>query len=311
MAVSRNPETAAIIPAGCRLLDRWQDMIEDRSVDGIVIATPPATHAEIIAAAIESGKPILVEKPVVQSHAEASRIRAILGRRQVPILVDHVHLFHPAFRALCREAAKLGPVRSINSAAGNHGPYRTDVSVLWDWAPHDLAMCLTLVPGSARAVAATCLETKTMNGIPAERIGLELALDGAVPARIQASTIDERHRWFAATLDDCTLVYRDAGGPPLIRLPADADIQTGAGTEIPVVPESPLTRAVLDFAAAIRERSVDLSSINLGLTVVDLLLDFDVLLGTDRNERTTPGGWHRQGSGQPRAAIPTTGSNRS
>jgi predicted dehydrogenase len=282
MVASRNPDTATLVPSGCSLVDHWRAVVDAPGIDGVVIATPPATHAKILITAIECGKPVLVEKPVVQSRAEASCIRTALERQPVPIIVDHVHLFHPAFRALYRQASQLGPVRSIKSAAGNRGPYRKNVSVLWDWAPHDLAMCLTLVPGAARPIAAACLEAKSVEGVRAKRIALDLELEGAVPAHIQVSTIDDRHRWFAAIFDDCILVYRDTGGRPLLRLPPGADVQAEAGVDIPVTVESPLTRAVLEFVAAIRDGNLDRSSIDLGLTVVDLLSDFEILLGPER-----------------------------
>jgi hypothetical protein len=86
--------------------------------------------------------------------------------------VDHIHLFTPAFRALQREAATLGPIRSINSAAGNRCPYRAGVPTLWDWAPHDLAMLLTLVPGPAIPKRAVRLDAQPADAGMAERIAV-------------------------------------------------------------------------------------------------------------------------------------------
>jgi predicted dehydrogenase len=273
---SGNPDTAAMVPAACRVVAHWHDVVGAPDIDGLIVASPPATHFEVLEAAIARGMPVLVEKPVVHSQDHALEIRAMLGRRPVPILVDHVHLFHPAFRALRREAARIGPVRAIHSSAGNHGPYRTDVSVLWDWAPHDLAMSLALVPGAARPITAACLEARMIEGVPAERIGLELAI-GDVPVHIQVSTLHARHRWFAVRLEDCTLVYRDTGDHPLMRLLAEAAVD-GQGTDLPVPSAMPpLTTAVLEFAEAIRTGSLDMTSINLGLTAVELLSGFERL----------------------------------
>jgi predicted dehydrogenase len=269
---SRNPETAELVPAGCEIAADWQEIVSAPDLDGVIIATPPATHFAILVAAIESGKPVLVEKPVVQSLVHANDIRALLDRKPVPVLIDHVHLFHPAFRELCREAAGLGPVRGIESSAGNRGPYRPDVSVLWDWAPHDLAMALTLAPGPPRPISATRLETQEIGGVRAERIALALSI-GDIPVRIQVSTLDERHRWFAARFDDRTLVYRD-------KLPGQL-VQVVAGEEralaVPAGPP-PLTTAVLEFASAIRQRRLDPRSIDVGLATVELISGFEGLL---------------------------------
>jgi hypothetical protein len=122
--------------------------------------------------------------------------------------------------------------------------------------------------------------------VRAERLALDLAI-GDVPTYIGLSTLDDRHRWFAASFDDGALVYRDQG-VPLTRLAAGTDIRAQAGEEIPTPSEPPLTRAVLDFVVAIREQNLDRSAlpsgIDLGLAVVDALSDLDAMLHTSRTD---------------------------
>jgi predicted dehydrogenase len=273
---SRNPATTALVPAGCRIVADWRALLRDPAVEGVIIASPPVTHADILIAAIDHQKAVLVEKPVVMSRGDAARIRAALEGRETTILVDHTHLFQPSFRALCREAASLGPVRSIRSSAGKYGSHRPDVPVLWDWAAHDLAMCLTLVPGPAR-VAAARRETSLIDGVPAERIVLDLAL-GPVPANIVISTLDPRHRWFAAEFDTCTLVFRDLVPEQLVRFSLGDDIDGDCGVPIRTGAELPLTRAVLDFVQSVSTRDTDRRGIDLGLAVVDLIADAEAML---------------------------------
>jgi predicted dehydrogenase len=274
---SRNPATASLVPDDCRIVTDWRALIDLNDIDGVIIAGPPATHAEMLIAAIGRNRPALVEKPVVTTRVDVQRLRALLDGAETTILVDHTHLFHPAFRALQREAARLGPIRSIASAAGNRGPYRTDVSVLWDWAPHDIAMCLALVPGRCGAARATRLESRPVDGAMAETLALELTLAGGVPAHIRLSTLDERHRWFAVRFDAGTLVYRDQGAAQLTRLAPGADLQS-RGTALPVTDEPPLTRAIRDFVQAVRSGDRDRGSIELGLAVVEVILRIEQTL---------------------------------
>jgi predicted dehydrogenase len=271
---SRNAATATLVPPGCRVVEDWRALVDAADVDGVIVASPPDTHADLLIAAVARGKAVLVEKPVVMSRRDAARVRAALADRPAIILVGHTHLFHPAFRELCREAALLGPVRSIRSSAGNHGPYRRDASVLWDWAPHDLAMCLALVPGSARVKEARCAETRMIGGVMAQRIVIDLTF-GSVPANVTVSTLDERHRWFAARFDSCTLMFRDFVDDKLIRFAPGADIAAGRGSSIAIRSELPLTRAVLDFAESIRTQDTSRRSIDRGLAVVDLIADVE------------------------------------
>jgi len=276
---SRNAGTAGLVPPGCRIVEDWRDLADAADVEGVIVASPPGTHAEILIAALDREKAVLVEKPVVMSRRDAAQVRAALGERPAVILVDHTHLFHPAFRALRREAALLGPVRAIKSSSGNHGPYRRDASVLWDWAPHDLAMCLALVSGPARVERARRAEVRLVDGVAAERLVLDLTF-GSTPANVTVSTLDERHRSFAAQFDSCTLVFRDFVDGKLTRFAPGTDIATGAGTAIAVGSELPLSRAVIEFAERIRAKNTDRGSIDLGLTVVDLIADAQALLET-------------------------------
>jgi predicted dehydrogenase len=275
---SRNPERVAFVPSGCRVVADWQKIMEAEDVDGVIVATSPSCHPKILAAAVDAKKPILIEKPLVQSREDAALLRSYIERRSATILVDHTHLFHSAFRSLQREASSLGPIRSITSAAGNLGPYRPDVPVLWDWAPHDIAMCLKLLPGIARPIRAERLDVQWIDGAAGETIAIGIELAGGVPANIRLSTLEKRHRWFAVAFDSCTLVYRDVGPAYLTRLPPGENVQS-SGETILICYEEPLARVVLEFAEAIRLKEDNRADLGLGLAVVDLIADIEDLLG--------------------------------
>src|SRR5271167_903612 len=116
---SRNPSTPALLPPGCRVEIDWRDIVHADDIDGVIVASPPGTHAEILIESIKAGKPVLVEKPVAITRPEVIRIRRHLADHRSIISVDHTHLYDQAFRALRRKAASLGPVRLIQSSAGS------------------------------------------------------------------------------------------------------------------------------------------------------------------------------------------------
>src|SRR4051812_830397 len=49
---------------GIRLRDRYDDLLADREVDAVVLATPHSMHCEQIIAAAKAGKHVFVEKPL-------------------------------------------------------------------------------------------------------------------------------------------------------------------------------------------------------------------------------------------------------
>ncbi|MGH2726888.1 MAG: Gfo/Idh/MocA family protein, partial [Actinomycetota bacterium] len=50
-------------------------------LDGVVVATPTATHAEVVEALLAFGVPIFVEKPLTSDPGSARRIAALAGDR--------------------------------------------------------------------------------------------------------------------------------------------------------------------------------------------------------------------------------------
>ena len=257
---SRNPQTPALVPPGCRIFSDWQGLV-DASLDAIIVATPPASHAEIARAAILKGIPVLIEKPLALSAADARAVRDLAVERNVLVVVEHTHLFSPAFRALKKLAASHGGVREIHSEAGSQGPYRHDVSVLWDWGPHDVAMCLELMQQAPAAAACTVRSRAEREGGVAETISIALSFPSGVPAQIVLSNCTDRKRRFTVRCAGAELIYDD--------LAADKLLLDGA----PVVVEKdlPLTVAVREFAASIRAGRKQPSSLDLGVSVVEVL----------------------------------------
>ena len=89
-------------------------LIADHSIDGIVVASPDDTHAELALACIEAGKPVLVEKPLAETIEDAERVltvEASIGRRLVQ--VGFIREFDPEHEALRAEVASGAVGRTI------------------------------------------------------------------------------------------------------------------------------------------------------------------------------------------------------
>jgi predicted dehydrogenase len=107
-------------------------------IDGVLIASPSATHAALALPYIEAGIATFIEKPMATSVADAERIQAAANRSGAVVFVGHLHLHNPAFLAALKVLPALGAVRYVHCHSANGNP-RADCSVLWDWLPHHLA----------------------------------------------------------------------------------------------------------------------------------------------------------------------------
>ena len=109
------------------------------AVDGWIVATPATLHRPSIAEIAASARPILCEKPLAASLADA---HAIAGSVRGPVHVVDVWRYHPAVHLL-RELANggsLGAVRGLRSTRANWTSPRTDVDSAWNLLPHDISI---------------------------------------------------------------------------------------------------------------------------------------------------------------------------
>jgi UDP-2-acetamido-3-amino-2,3-dideoxy-glucuronate N-acetyltransferase len=120
-----------------------KEIIDDKEIDGIVIATPAHTHYEIAKQSLEAGHNVYVEKPLAQNVTEAKELHAIAENKNLTLMVGHLLLYHPAVNKLKQIIASgdLGTVQYVNSDRRNFtANHRKHSNVMWDLAPHDFSM---------------------------------------------------------------------------------------------------------------------------------------------------------------------------
>jgi len=271
---SSNPESANLCPQDCSVSPDWRSVARANDLDGLIIATPPELHAKMALAAIDAGIPVLIEKPLTLDSAEAEVVLALAKEKKIPVHVDHIHVYAPAFRKLKSCGMALGPIHAIRSGAGNRGPVRSDASVLWDWGPHDVAMCIDLLGVKPEQVSARILERRRMETGYGESIAIHLVFPGNISADIEISNLlESRKRFFAVHYDHDTLIYDDVGVDKLVQEPRpdSATCLPETAETIPVDDTLPLECVVKDFCQSVRHADSDITGLELGLDVVETL----------------------------------------
>ncbi len=126
---------------------RYDDLLEDPTLDLILIATPTSTHHDLAMRALKAGKHIFIEKPMAGTMEEARSITTAAHEAHRLVFVDHTFMFAPAvtrMASLAREG-KLGDLLYFDSVRINLGLIQRDTSVLHDLAIHDLSILSTFV----------------------------------------------------------------------------------------------------------------------------------------------------------------------
>ena len=135
----------------------YRDLLNDPSIDAIVISTPISTHFDLALASLRAGKHVLVEKAMTATSDQALRLVDEAERRRRVLMVDHTFVYTGAVQKIKElvDAGRLGRLYYWDSVRVNLGLFQHDVNVLWDLAVHDLSIMDCILGRKPTAVAAT------------------------------------------------------------------------------------------------------------------------------------------------------------
>src|ERR1700683_4177836 len=150
---------------GVRAVSDPNEVLRSPDIDAVAVITPVWTHYELAKRALENGKHVFIEKPFTSSARQAEELIELAERKKLTIMVDHTFLFTGAVRKIVEltESGALGDLYYYDSLRVNLGLFQHDVSVIWDLAPHDLAIMDHLIKGEPEAVVAT--GERHLNGV--------------------------------------------------------------------------------------------------------------------------------------------------
>lgn len=74
----------------------YEEILADSQVRGIVIATPAVTHDELARTALESGRDVMVEKPLAVDLERGRAVAKLAADAGRILMVGHILQYHPA-----------------------------------------------------------------------------------------------------------------------------------------------------------------------------------------------------------------------
>lgn len=119
-----------------------RDILNDPGVNAAILATPAETHYPLAKSLLESGKHLLVEKPLALFSYQARELEQLAAKQRRILMVGHLLLFHPAIRKIKQmiQEGTLGKLQYVYSNRLNLGTVRKEENILWSFAPHDISV---------------------------------------------------------------------------------------------------------------------------------------------------------------------------
>jgi predicted dehydrogenase len=263
------------------------DELLDLPLKAVAIATPVSTHYPLAKRCLDAGLHVLIEKPLAATVQEAKSLIDAAERAGRVLMVDHTYLFSPSVRKIktLMEEGSLGDLHYVDSVRINLGLFQHDVNVIWDLAPHDLAIVDQVVGQPARSISAWgCAHTD--NGLEdiayvnvdyGDRLMATFHVNWLSPVKV-------RQMIFAGSRK--SLIFNEMNPTEPVKL-YDRGIEVGENPEDihrlqigyrtgdiwspHIETAEPLQAAVTHFAECIREGKECLSDGRVGLRVVQLL----------------------------------------
>jgi predicted dehydrogenase len=123
-------------------IETHKTVLDDPTVDGVVIATPATSHFALAKQILGAGKHVFVEKPLATKVAEVDELSRCAAGRNLVVMTGHTFVYNSAVRYVKNliETGELGELRYIYSQRLNLGRIRSDIDALWNFAPHDISI---------------------------------------------------------------------------------------------------------------------------------------------------------------------------
>lgn len=165
----------------------FTEIKNDKNIKGVVLAVPANLHASMAIEVINSGKHVLVEKPLAMNEKDANEMISAAKKNGVQLMVGHLLQYHPVFKEIKKiiKSGEIGDLKYIYSSRLSFGKIRTEEDIIWSFAPHDISMILSLAneePTFVTAEGASMLQKNI-----ADSASIHLEFDSGLKSNISVS----------------------------------------------------------------------------------------------------------------------------
>jgi predicted dehydrogenase len=168
----------------------FEQVVGEKDVDAVVVATPVHLHYELAKKALQAGKHAFVEKPMTQTSEQGNELVQLAAKKKLTLMVGHTFIYSAPVRRIKEiiKAGDIGEIQYISSRRLNLGLFQKDINVAWDLAPHDISIILYLL--GAPPLYVNCQGKAHVNKDIEDVTNMSLGFDNGGFATIQSSWLD-------------------------------------------------------------------------------------------------------------------------
>lgn len=196
----------------------FEDVLDDPSIDGVLLATPVFTHYELARRCLEADKHTFVEKPLAPSSEQAADLVDRAVSQGLVLMCGHTFLYSPPVRAIRKliDDGELGELFFISSSRVNLGLHQRDVSVVWDLGPHDFSILLYWLGCPPHRIRATGRDS-VVPGV-ADVAFVTMEFPSGLIANVELSWLSPSKLRRTVVVGSQKMVVYEDGSPEAIRI---------------------------------------------------------------------------------------------
>lgn len=238
-------------------------------VEAVAICSNAEHHHPLAMAALKAGRHVLVEKPMATEIAHAEEMVAAARKRTLVLAVGHQMLHHPLFAGLAGaiNSGEVGELRRMSFERKGEVDLSREPDALWAFAPHDVAMAMSLA--GRPPVRSAIIDREVEEGGRIMEALFEIDFGGGLTASVRVDgACARRARLVRVDGDSGGVVFDDgpAGGRLEVRASPDGS-RSVAGDD----PQAPLMTACRDFLGSVTGGRAPLACGQVGLEVTRVL----------------------------------------
>ena len=264
------------LPSNCtEFFADYEEVLRDSRVKAVHIALPNHLHYQVAHKALESGKHVLLEKPIATTSSEAFKLARLAEEMGLVLAVGHIFRFNNALRTVKEivETRRFGRIYYANLTWATHmQPLPKDRDIVFDLAPHPIDVLNYLLdewPTCVGAIGDSYVQ-KRQNAEEVAFISLELP--GHILASIYLSWIHHglKERSISLICEKGTITC----DPLNQRIQLDYSSSSEEGTVFPeptIVANNTIRDMQYHFIERIRSKGPLLNNAMIGAQVVQIL----------------------------------------
>lgn len=249
-----------------KVTKNYKDILSDSSIEFVSVCTPNESHYPLAKECLESGKNVLVEKPLCHTVEEGKDLIATATNKGVALVVGHVFRFNNAVNKVKEMLVRreFGQLYLAKFKWTNLEKVFTDRDVIYDLAPHPFDLLDYLFEKTPDEVS--CIGNSFRQKKVLEAAFINLRIDDFI-ASVELSWVTPKKERTLVLVGSKKSAFVELGAQKITVF----DNETNALRDLELVPNNTIQDELLAFLHSASNKTGSIADAEVGLKSIRMI----------------------------------------